>query len=105
MHLLSNAIDALETDSIAPEIIIRTRADEAALTVEIEDNGQGISSAVQSKMFDPFFTTKPVGRGTGLGLSICYQIIVDTHGGSITCSSEVNRGTCMTIVLPYGACA
>ena len=105
VHLLSNAIDALETNSVAPEIVIRTRADEAALTVEIEDNGQGISSAVQSKMFDPFFTTKPVGRGTGLGLSICYQIIVDTHGGSITCSSEVNRGTCMTIVLPYGACA
>lgn len=104
VHLLSNAIDALETNKIAPEIIIRTRADEAALTVEIEDNGQGISPSVQSKMFDPFFTTKPVGRGTGLGLSICYQIIVDTHGGTITCSSEVNRGTCMTIVLPYGAC-
>ena len=104
VHLLSNAIDALETNSVAPKIVIRTRADEAALTVEIEDNGQGISSAVQSKMFDPFFTTKPVGRGTGLGLSICYQIIVDTHGGSITCSSEVNRGTCMTIVLPYRTC-
>ena len=90
VHLLSNAIDALETDNTAPEIIIRTRADEVALTVEIEDNGQGISPDVQSKMFDPFFTTKPVGRGTGLGLSICYQIIVDTHGGAITCSSEVN---------------
>ena len=104
VHLLSNAIDALE-NSIAPEIVIRTRADEAALTVEIEDNGQGISPEVQSKMFDPFFTTRPVGRGTGLGLSICYQIIVDTHGGAITCSSAVNRGTCMTIVLPYGTCA
>ena len=104
VHLLSNAVDALEANSIAPEIIIRTSADEAALTVEIEDNGQGISLEVQSKMFDPFFTTKPVGRGTGLGLSICYQIIVDTHGGAITCSSEVNRGTCMTIVLPYGTC-
>ena len=104
VHLLSNAIDALEANSIAPEIVIRTRADEAALTVEIEDNGQGISPEVQSKMFDPFFTAKPVGKGTGLGLSICYQIIVDTHGGSIACSSAVNRGTCMTVVLPYGIC-
>lgn len=103
VHLLSNAIDALETDNIAPEIIVRTRADKAALTIEIEDNGQGIPPDVQGKMFDPFFTTKPVGRGTGLGLSICYQIIVDTHGGAITCSSEVNQGTCITIVLPYGA--
>ena len=105
VHLLSNAIDALETNSIAPKIVIRTRADEAALTIEIEDNGQGILPEVQSKMFDPFFTTKPVGQGTGLGLSICYQIIVDTHGGAITCSSAVNQGTCMTIVLPYGNCA
>ena len=105
VHLLSNAIDALETDITAPTIIIRTRADEAALTVEIEDNGQGIAPDVQRKMFDPFFTTKPVGQGTGLGLSICYQIIVDTHGGSISCSSNVNQGTCITIVLPYGICS
>ncbi len=104
VHLLSNAIDALETDDVAPEIIIRTRADETALTVEIEDNGQGIPLDVQNKIFDPFFTTKPVGRGTGLGLSICYQIVVDTHGGSITCLSKVNQGTCITVVLPYETC-
>ena len=102
VHLLSNAIDAVELNAIAPEIIIRTRANETALTIEIEDNGQGITPEAQHKMFDPFFTTKPVGKGTGLGLSICYQIVVDTHGGSITCSSEVSRGTCLTIVLPYG---
>lgn len=105
VHLLSNAIDALESNSTVPEITIRTRSSEAALTVEIEDNGKGISPEIQHKIFDPFFTTKPVGQGTGLGLSICHQIVVDAHGGAITCASEVNQGTCMTVVLPYTNCA
>lgn len=105
VHLLSNAIDALDACITAPEIIIRTQSNETTLTVEIEDNGHGIPASIQAKIFDPFFTTKPVGRGTGLGLAICYQIVVDTHGGSITCFSEIDQGTRMTIVLPYGLSA
>ncbi|WP_445241885.1 sensor histidine kinase [Microcoleus vaginatus] len=51
-------------------------------------------------MFDPFFTTKPVGKGTGLGLSVCYQVIVQGHGGKISCVSQVGEGTEFIVELP-----
>jgi two-component system NtrC family sensor kinase len=67
--------------------------------VEIEDNGCGISREQQQKIFDPFFTTKPVGKGTGLGLSLSYGII-QKHRGQIFVTSEVGRGTIVSISLP-----
>ncbi|NEP46269.1 MAG: sensor histidine kinase, partial [Okeania sp. SIO2H7] len=64
------------------------------------DNGPGIPVEIQQKIFDPFFTTKPVGKGTGLGMSIAYKIVVDGHGGTIRCRSEVAKGTEFKIDLP-----
>ena len=52
----------------------------------------GMSETVLSKLFDPFFTTKDVGKGTGLGLSISYQIVVDKHGGNLSCNSTPGQG-------------
>ncbi|HCA97260.1 MAG TPA: hypothetical protein DEP38_22380, partial [Cyanobacteria bacterium UBA9226] len=51
-------------------------------------------------IFDPFFTTKPVGSGTGLGLSISYQIVVEKHGGKLTCVSQPGKGTEMIVEIP-----
>ncbi|MGB3669395.1 MAG: ATP-binding protein [Phormidesmis sp.] len=100
VHLLSNAIDALSTQPDIPQITVRTQADKSELTIEIEDNGQGIPAEIQPKIFDPFFTTKPVGTGTGLGLSMCHQIIVSMHRGSIECFSEVGKGSRFVVKLP-----
>jgi signal transduction histidine kinase len=60
----------------------------------------GWVSAIKAKIFDPFFTTKPVGQGTGLGLSTSYQIIVEQHGGQLTCQSQINQGTESIIEIP-----
>jgi two-component system, NtrC family, sensor kinase len=104
MHLLSNAIDALRSQScllVSPEIQIRTEclgSDRVQIT--IADNGKGIPPEVQAKIFDPFFTTKPVGQGTGLGLTASYQVVVDQHRGQLTCSSEEGKGTAFQIQLP-----
>jgi two-component system, NtrC family, sensor kinase len=40
-----------------------------------------------------------VGKGTGLGLSISYQIIVEKHGGSLRCHSDLGQGTSFYIEL------
>ncbi|WP_044197668.1 GAF domain-containing sensor histidine kinase [Oscillatoria acuminata] len=70
------------------------------VVIRICDNGPGIPDEVRSRIFDPFFTTKPIGSGTGLGLSISYQIVVEKHGGSLTCLSQPGQGTEFRIELP-----
>jgi signal transduction histidine kinase len=68
--------------------------------IVITDNGPGIAPEVQRNLFDAFFTTKDVGKGTGLGLSIAQQIVVERHGGRLTCRSELNHSTSFLIEIP-----
>ncbi len=107
MNLISNAIDALDEAVVnqhittSPIILIRTEVKEDDhVVISIVDNGIGIEESIQSRLFDPFFTTKPVGSGTGLGLSISYQIIVEKHGGKLTCFSILGQGAELTIEIP-----
>jgi len=97
MNLLKNAAEAFGGDS--GKISVRTFYDHAAshhpetleklpLTIEIEDNGQGIDAETQRRMFDPYFTTKP--NGQGLGLSAVSKIVSD-HGGAIDVQSQPGK--------------
>jgi PAS domain S-box-containing protein len=70
------------------------------VVIHITDNGPGLTAEVKPKVFDPFFTTKPPGKGTGLGLSISYQIVVEKHGGQLTCHSVPSQGAEFVIRLP-----
>ena len=110
MHLLNNAIDALEeaNQKRSPEEIIahpntiwiRTcLLTDNQVVISIADNGIGIPDSIQCKVFDPFFTTKSVGKGTGLGLSVSYQIVVENHAGSLEVKFELDQRTefCMRI--------
>jgi len=100
VNLLMNAAQALDP-ALARLNRIRVHAFSAAdrVFVSVEDNGPGISAALQSRIFDPFFTTKDVGEGTGLGLSICHSLVTGM-GGEIGVDSETGRGTRVTISLP-----
>lgn len=109
MNVLANAIDALDEYLLSeagaacevPTIEIKTElTSENEALIQIIDNGPGIPEAVLRKLFDPFFTTKPVGKGTGLGLSISHDIIVNKHGGSLSCLSSQASGTRFLIKIP-----
>ncbi|MDJ1184652.1 trifunctional serine/threonine-protein kinase/ATP-binding protein/sensor histidine kinase [Roseofilum casamattae] len=102
LNILNNAIDALEEyeGQEFPLISISTKSDGSNVTIAIADNGTGMTEDTQKRLFDPFFTTKPVGKGTGLGMAIAYQIIAEQHEGTISCQSELSKGTKFIISLP-----
>ncbi len=106
MHILNNAIDALEEkieigDRQKPTISISTEViAEEQVRIIITDNGPGIQENIKHRLFDPFFTTKEVGQGKGLGLATSYQIIVEKHGGKLECISQPGTGAQFIIEIP-----
>ena len=113
VNIIANAIDAIEQRckglsveeiaSHAGQITISTKVrDRETATIEISDNGVGISEAVKTQIFNPFFTTKEVGKGTGLGMSISYRIVVEQHKGKLDYISEIGKGTTFIVEIPIG---
>ncbi|MDY0347394.1 MAG: ATP-binding protein [Tenuifilaceae bacterium] len=61
LNIIKNSVESIENDG---EITIKTNAQNQ--TLEIADNGKGISKEIESKLFNPFFSSKPMGQGLGL---------------------------------------
>jgi PAS domain S-box-containing protein len=96
LNLLLNARDALPKGGW---VSVTSRLDGDRAIIEVADTGVGIPSEHIGRIYDPFFTTKADGRGTGLGLSVTYGIVQE-HGGSLTCDSEIGQGTRFRLALP-----
>ena len=71
VNIIKNAAESIEKDG---EIIVRTLS---PATIEVVDNGKGISKEVEAKLFSPFFSTKPNGQGIGL---IFIREVLMRHG-------------------------
>ena len=85
-------------------ITVKTEADgDHHVLITIADTGSGIPPEIQDRIFEPFFTTKEVGKVTGLGLPIARALVTEKHGGSLTFSTEVGRGTTFYVRLPIEA--
>jgi two-component system, NtrC family, sensor histidine kinase HydH len=93
-NILQNALDAVEEDGV---ITIRGAQHDLEVTLEINDNGCGMTPEQKEKAFHAFYTTKT--EGTGLGLALAKKGIV-AHGGSIHLESEAGKGTSVFIRLP-----
>ncbi|MHC4958828.1 MAG: ATP-binding protein [Planctomycetota bacterium] len=97
LNICLNARDAMPDGGVLNLEASEVRPD--AIRVQVRDNGVGMDAHTLSKVFDPFFTTKAAGTGSGLGLYMAYQII-QQHNGMMDVVSELNRGTCVEVVLP-----
>jgi signal transduction histidine kinase len=98
LNLLTNGADAMAlTPEPARQLVVRTAAGDAAVTLSIVDAGAGVNPRDLDRIFDAFFTTKP--GGMGIGLSIC-QSIVKSHGGRIWADSAPGAGTTFHVILP-----
>jgi signal transduction histidine kinase len=99
LNIISNALDALE-EQPNPCVSVATRleATGAWLSVQVQDNGVGISQERLRDIFKPFVSTKGA-RGTGLGLAVSRKIIRE-HGGDIFVHSQPGKGSRFTLRLP-----
>ena len=69
------------------------------VALSVADTGSGIPPDLVSRVVEPFFTTKAPNKGTGLGLSQVYGFARRSHG-TVAITSEVDRGTKVTVYLP-----
>jgi C4-dicarboxylate-specific signal transduction histidine kinase len=106
INLVTNAIDAMDEKAekagyknMEKRLSIRTCSKERKVVAIVEDNGIGMSEAVQQQFFEPFYTTKKIGKGTGLGVSISYGIVKD-YDGTINVQSEPGQGTQFVLTFP-----
>jgi signal transduction histidine kinase len=100
INLVSNAAYALRESG--GFISIRTAMVGNQVSLIVADTGEGIREEDRDRVFEPFFTTKADGRGTGLGLSVVRNIVY-SHGGKISFTSEVGKGTAFIVNLPIGS--
>jgi len=96
LNLFINARDAMPNGGEMSIETIVNNSNENTVTVKITDNGIGMTEEVRQQIFVPFFSTKEQGKGTGLGLSVVYGV-VQSHNGTITFSSEEQKGTTFTL--------
>jgi C4-dicarboxylate-specific signal transduction histidine kinase len=99
LNFLINAEQALASQPSPRRIVISLTGSDGRASVEVQDNGPGVTHVHEDQLFQPFFTTKPVGEGTGLGLSVSYGII-DSYGGTIGYRRAANGGSIFYFELP-----
>jgi PAS domain S-box-containing protein len=103
LNLLVNAEHALTEKGREGHLQVRTHHLKnemgSRISLEVSDDGPGISPEIAPRIFAPFFTTKAPGVGTGLGLSIVYGI-VRQHEGDVTFESQPGSGARFLVELP-----
>jgi two-component system OmpR family sensor kinase len=100
-NLIDNAIKACDEGGTVTASISK---DNNRITVSITDNGKGMSEENLLHITEPFYRTdKSRSRaegGAGLGLALCKQIVLPHHA-EITFSSEIKKGTTVTVYFTF----
>ena len=93
--LIINAVESMKVNSGV--LKIKTECTQSICRIIIEDNGCGMSVEQQNRLFEPYFTGKTKGMGLGM---ITTMNIIQSHGGDILFTSEVDKGTRFALAFP-----
>jgi signal transduction histidine kinase/DNA-binding response OmpR family regulator/ligand-binding sensor domain-containing protein len=100
-NLISNAIKYSNPDSC---VRILFDGGLKSWTLEVIDQGIGISRKAQKKLFREFYRSENAVNsnivGSGIGL-LLVKTYVELHGGSVRCISRENKGSSFKIVVPF----
>lgn len=96
LHVLTNLLTNANRYTRAGEITISVKEEQGSVCVIVSDNGAGIKEELLPLIFERGTSD----GSTGLGLAICKSVVENTHGGTISATSEVGVGTKITFTLP-----
>jgi len=97
-NLVKNALEAIgdKPGTVTLDVVATRRAGRDGVSLEIKDDGPGMTDEVRARLFEPYFTTKT--EGTGLGLSIVERIVAE-HDGALDLESAPGVGTTFRVWL------
>lgn len=103
-NVISNLVDnAIKYARVSPEITLSTHNVAEGIEIHVTDNGIGLTRDQQKYIFDKFYrvSTGNIHTVKGFGLGLYYvKKIINSHGGTISVSSELNKGTAFVVFLP-----
>ncbi len=104
-NLLSNAFKFTPANgAVSVDVTTEHAADKTILSIKVKDTGIGIAPDIRDKIYERFFQSDVpdtiLNQGSGIGLAIT-QEFVRMHHGQLSVESELNKGSCFTIRMPF----
>lgn len=99
LHILDVAENSVAAGATVISITLAADPEKDLLTLDIEDNGRGMSATVLEKVLDPFYTTRTT-RKIGIGLSLLSQSASEA-GGGLSLTSAEGTGTRVSAHFQY----
>ena len=86
------------------KITVTGKTVENGITIDVADDGPGLSQEAQGRIFERFYRADPSRQrtgqqGSGLGLSIV-DSVMNAHSGKVSVASELGKGTTFTLFFP-----
>jgi signal transduction histidine kinase len=100
--VMNLAQNATQHTQVGEKILLGSRIYQDSLHLWVQDKGEGIAQADQTRIFERFARSTQSRRrsdGSGLGLAIV-RAIADAHDGKVALQSQVGFGSTFTLILP-----
>jgi two-component system phosphate regulon sensor histidine kinase PhoR len=103
-QILYNLVDnAVKFNKPGGAVSVTAESDNGKVAIHIEDTGSGIAAPDLPRVFERLYradkSRSQTTEGTGLGLAIVKHL-VHAHGGEVSATSELGRGSRFTFTLP-----